>query len=98
MDSDTRMRWLGAILPLAMSFAVWAAGLVHAVQVGGFVREADEGTAAHLFQLLMPAQVPIIALFAATQLPRDPRWALRVLALQIAAALSLFAVVFLNHL
>ena len=88
------MRWLGAILPLLMTLAVVTAGLVHAAQVGGFVREADEGTAAHLFQILMPAQVPIIALFAATQLQRDPTWTRRVLAVQIGAAMALFAAVF----
>jgi hypothetical protein len=88
------MRWLGAILPLSMTLAVVIAGLVHAAEVGGFVREADEGTAAHLFQILMPAQIPIIAVFAATQLPRDPTWTRRVLAVQIGAALTLFAAVF----
>ena len=89
------MRWLGAILPLAMTGTVVAAALVHAAQVGGFVREADEGTAAHLFQLLMPAQVPIIALFVATQLPRRPVWTMCIFGLQLAAALALFAAVFL---
>jgi len=88
------MRWLGAVLPLAMTFAVVAAGLAHAAQVGGFYREADEGTAAHLFQLLMPAQVPIIAVFAATQWPRDPAWTAKVVALQLAAAAALVATVF----
>jgi hypothetical protein len=88
------MRWLGAILPLLMTLAVVIAGLVEAAQVGGFVRQPDEGTAAHLFQILMPAQIPIIAVFAATQLPRDPTWARRVLAVQIGAALALFAAVF----
>ena len=88
------MRWLGAILPVLMTLTVVAAGLVHAAQVGGFVREADEGTAAHLFQILMPAQIPIIALFAATQLPRHRRWAGWILALQIGMAVALFAAVF----
>ena len=88
------MRWLGAILPVLMTLTVVAAGLVHAAQVGGFVREADEGTAAHLFQILMPAQIPIIVVFAATQMPRDPTWTRRVLAVQIGAALALFALVF----
>jgi hypothetical protein len=92
------MRWLGAILPIAMSLTVIAAGLIHAVQVGGLFREADEGTAAHLFQLLMPAQLPIIALFAVTQLPRDSAWALRVLAVQLAAAVAVIAPVFLLNL
>jgi len=31
---------------------------------GPFVREADEGVAAHVFQLLMAGQIPIIAFFA----------------------------------
>jgi hypothetical protein len=88
------MRWIGALLPLAMTLAVIAAGAIHAFQSGGLVREADEGTAAHLFQILMPAQVPIIAIFAVTGLPRDPSWTARVLALQIGAAAALFATVF----
>jgi hypothetical protein len=88
------MRWLGAILPLLMTLTVVATGLVHAIQAGGFVREADEGTAAHLFQILMPAQIPIIAIFAATQLPRHLTWTRWILALQIGAAFALFAAVF----
>ena len=92
------MRWLGAILPLLMTFTVVAAGLLQAVHVGGFVREADEGTAAHLFQILMPAQIPIIALFVATQYPRHPRWTLGVLALQVTAFVALVATVFLLQL
>ena len=87
------MRWLGAILPLLMTLTVLAAGLIEGLQ-SGFVRQPDEGTAAHLFQILMPAQIPIIAVFAATQLPRDPRWAGWILALQIGLAVALFAVVF----
>ena len=83
------IRWLGALLPLLMTFTVVTAGLVE-----GLVRRSDEGTAAHLFQILMPAQIPIIALFAATQLPRHPAWTRWVLALQVGAALALFAVVF----
>lgn len=92
------MRWLGAILPLAMTLAVVAAATYRAVQLGGFYREADEGTAAHLFQLLVPAQVPIIALFAATQRSRDPAWTARVVALQLGAAAALVASVFLLQL
>jgi hypothetical protein len=61
----------------------------------GPVRQPDETTAAHLFQILMPAQVPIVAFFAVTWLPRAPRQALTVLALQVGAALAIFAVVFM---
>ena len=88
------MRWLGALLPLAMTLAVIVAGTIHTVQAGGIYRDADEGIAAHLFQILMPLQVPIIIAFAATQLPRHPAWTTTFLALQIGLAAALFATVF----
>lgn len=88
------MRWLGALLPLGMTLTVVAAGAIHVAQAGGFYREADEGTAAHLFQILMPLQVPIIVAFAVTQLPRRPRWATALLALQVGAFVALVATVF----
>lgn len=79
-----------------MSLAALAMVLGHVV-MGGAAREADEGTAAHIFQLLMIAQVPIIAFFAIKWLPRTPRQALHILALQVGAALAAFAsVYFLN--
>lgn len=82
-----------ACIPLAMSVAALALVLVHAARFG-IVHEADEGTSAHLFQILMAAQVPIVAFFALTWLPRTPRQALVVLALQAGAALAAFAGVF----
>src|SRR5437762_2923532 len=88
------VRWLGALLPLAMTLTVVAAGIAHTVGAGGIYREADEGTAAHLFQILMPLQVPIIIAFAATQLPRHAAWATTFLVLQIGLAAALFATVF----
>jgi len=60
----------------------------------GVVHEADEGTAAHIFQILMVAQVPVVAFFAINWLPRTPRQALNVLALQAGAAFAAFAAVF----
>jgi len=64
----------------------------------GVAREADEGTAAHLWQILMAGQVPIVAYFAVKWLPRSPGQALQVLALQAGAALVAMAPVFLLHL
>ena len=87
------LRRPGAFLPVAMSLAALALVLGH-VALYGAAREADEGTAAHLWQLLMAAQLPIVAWFAVTWLPREPRRALRVLALQAAAALAALAPVF----
>ena len=77
-----------------MSFGALAMVLAH-VAIFGVVHEADEGTAAHIFQLLMIAQVPIVAFFAIKWVPRTPRQALIILALQTVAALAAFAPVFL---
>lgn len=82
-----------AFLPLAMSLVALAMVLGHAA-IFGVVHEADEGTAAHIFQLLMVAQVPIVAFFAIKWLPRAPRQTLLVLALQSGAALAAIVAVF----
>ena len=44
-----------ALLPIAMSVAALAVVLGH-IAIFGVVRETDEGTAAHLWQLLMAGQ------------------------------------------
>jgi len=83
-----------ALIPLAMSCAALAIVLGH-IAMSGVGREADEGTAAHLWQLLMAGQLPVVAFFAIKWLPRSPRQALLVLALQAGAALAALAPVFL---
>jgi len=82
-----------AFLPLAMSLAALALALGNAA-IFGVVYEADEGAAAHIFQLLMVVQVPIVAFFALKWLPRAPQETLRILALQAGAALAAIAAVF----
>ena len=90
------MKRPSAWLPLAMSFTALALVLGH-VAMFGAVREADEGTAAHLWQLLMAGQVPVVAFFAMKWVPRTPRQALPILALQAIAGLAALApVYFLN--
>lgn len=86
-----------AFLPLAMSLAGLALILRH-VLVSGPGPEADEGIEARLWWLLMGAQVPVVAWFASTWLPRAPRSALLVLALQAAAVLANLAAVRSFHL
>jgi hypothetical protein len=81
-----------AFLPLLMSLAGLALVLGH-VAVSGGGREADEGTAARLWWLLMAAQLPVVAFFAIAWLPKAPRQALSVLALQVAAVLANLATV-----
>jgi hypothetical protein len=76
-----------ALIPVAMSLAALVIVIGYAARFG-VARQADEGTAAHLWQLLMAGQVPIVAVFAIKWLPVEPRQALLVLALQIGAALA----------
>lgn len=97
MNRFTLLKQPSAFLPVAMSFAALATVLVHVARFGA-AREADEGTSAHIWQLLMIAQVPIIAFFAIKWLPRTPRQALYILALQAGAVLAALAPVFLLKL
>ena len=97
MNASTLMKQPSAFLPVARSLAALATVLGH-VAMFGAAREADEGTAAHIFQLLMIAQVPIIAFFAIKWLPRTPREALQILALQAGAVLAALAPVFFLNL
>jgi hypothetical protein len=83
-----------AWIPVVMSLIGLSLVLGH-LAVVGIVHEADEGTLAHLWQLLMAGQVPVIAFFAFKWLPRNPRQAVLVLALQAGAAIASFASVFL---
>lgn len=76
-----------AFIPVAMSAAALATVLAYAAMFGT-ARQPDEGTAAHIWQLLMAGQVPVIGWFAIKWLPVEPRRAIVVLVLQVAAALA----------
>ena len=79
-----------------MSLAALSVVVVH-IAMFGTARQSDEGTAAHLWQLLMAAQIPVLAFFAIKWLPQAPRQTLYVLALQAGAALAALAPVFAFH-
>lgn len=83
-----------AFLPIVLSLMALATVLIHVARFG-VVREADEGAAAHIWQLLMATQVPILGFFAIKWLPQAPKQALQVLVLQAAAVLAALAPVFL---
>jgi len=87
------MKQPSAFLPVAMSLAALAIVLGH-IAMFGAAREPDEGTAAHLWQLLMAGQMPVIAFFAVKWVARTPRQALPVLALQAVAGLAALAPVY----
>jgi hypothetical protein len=73
-----------AYLPLVVSAAALLTISVH-ILVAGTAPQADEGFAAHAWQLLMVLEVLLVALFAVRWLPEAPRQGLAVLALQLLA-------------
>jgi hypothetical protein len=77
-----------AYLPLLMSCGALAM-IVWYVAVHGVAKQADEGAQAHLWQILVGGQVPLMAVFAFTWLPRARRPASVILALQVAAIVLL---------
>ncbi|MGD1090708.1 MAG: hypothetical protein ABSB35_01820 [Bryobacteraceae bacterium] len=87
------MKQPGAFIPVAMSIAALITVLVHVV-IFGVARESDEGAAAHVWQLLMAGQLPIMAFHALKWLPRTSKLTLRVLVVQVGAALAALAPVY----
>ena len=84
----TLLRRPAGYLPLAMSLGALAT-IAWFVALHGVVHQADEGTQAHLWQLLVAGQLPLIAFFAVRWLPDAPRPAIVVLALQATALMVL---------
>jgi peptidoglycan/LPS O-acetylase OafA/YrhL len=85
-----------AFMPLVMSLAALAVVVGYLVVLGpNAPPQPDEGAAAHLWQLLMGGQLPIVAFFALKWLPRAPKEAFPVLALQFVAGVAAAAPVFL---
>jgi len=91
MDAQrTPMKQTSAWLPIAMSLVALAV-VVGYTAMSGAARQPDEGAAAHIWQLLMAMQVPVVAFFVVKWLRRAPMQALQVLVLQAAAALAAIA-------
>lgn len=82
-----------AIIPVGMSVAALATVVVH-ISVFGTAPQADEGTAAHIWQFLMAGQIPLIVYYSIKWLPRIPKTALSVLAVQLGAALAAAAPIY----
>jgi hypothetical protein len=88
------MKRPSAFLPMAFSAAAVAL-IVFQVARHGTAPQADEGAAAHLWQLLMAAELPLVGWFALRALPEAPRPALAVLALHGAGIVAALLPVFL---
>jgi hypothetical protein len=93
----TVVRQPSALVPMAMALTALAVVMGH-IAIYGAAREADEGATAHIWQLLMVAQLPALLVFGIRWLPKAPRQALGVLALLAVAILAAMAPVFIFHL
>lgn len=79
------LRQPSAWLPVLMSMTVLTIILIHISMFGAPIREVDEGTGVHLFQIWIVLELLTMAFFAIKWLPQAPKQALLVLALQIFA-------------
>ena len=82
-----------AVIPIVMSLAALGAVAYHLVRFGT-AAQPDEGAAAHIWQLLMAGQLPVIGFYTLKWLPRAPGPTLRMLALQVGAALAAVAPIY----
>jgi hypothetical protein len=83
-----------AFMPMAMSLTALTF-VLGSIAIFGVVHETDEGTVAHLWQILMVGQIPILAFFVIKWMPRTPKQTLGVIAVQLGAALASMAPVLL---
>ncbi len=90
---NSTIRQPSAFLPVAMSLVALILVLNH-VALFGAAHEPDEGAVAHIWQILMAVQVPIIAFFAIKYVPQKPKQTLLILALQLVFMLAACAPVF----
>ncbi len=81
-----------ALVLMAISLAALGS-FVAILVIGRPAREPDEGTGAHLWQLLMAAQLPLAAFFGITWLPVAPRTAGVIFAAQAVAIFANLAIV-----
>jgi hypothetical protein len=94
MENRPLISRASAFLPVAMSLVALGTVLLFLIR-NGPAPQPDEGASAHLWQILMAAQIPVILFFAIRWIPEAPRRALPILALQIAAGVAAAAPVFM---
>jgi len=94
MKQKSLFKQWSAVVPIVMSLA--SLGLVvYFFTFAGAARQEDEGTPAHVYQLLMMLELPIIGWFGLRWLPRRFKEALVVLAVQSGAWLAALVALFI---
>ena len=86
--------WIPIVIPLTF-FAV----MLILFTINGLPSpQKDEGTMAHLFQIWIVLEIPMLSFFAIKWLPQAPKEASIILAIQIISALMVCAPVFIFKL
>lgn len=84
-------------LPLLMSLTALLIAIVYIITTGG-QPQADEGAAAHIFQLMVVGQVPIIGFFLLRWIRASPMACLGVVSCQILALVAALLPVWIYRL
>ena len=92
-SNDSLLKKPTAFLPLLLSLAALAMVLVHWA-IFGIMQESDEGTLAHLFQILMIVQIPVAIYFLLNWVDRKPKQTMLIIALQALAGVAAIAAVY----
>lgn len=87
MKLTTLLKQPSGFLPIIMSLAAIAEVILY-LALFGITQQEDEGIAAHIFQLLLVAQLPIMLYFAFKWLQQFPKQAMLVLTLQVSAMMA----------
>jgi hypothetical protein len=85
---------LSAWVPIAMSLAALGLVLLH-LAVFGPAPQPDEGTEAHIFQILLAAEIPLLIFYAVKWLPRTPKTAVLAIGVQLGAMAAALAPIYL---
>lgn len=94
-EQKSLMKNRTAWIPLMMSLAALLILVGYVAFVGVPEKPAkDEGTAAHIFQLLMVGQLPFMGYFAVRNFRKNAGGSLLIIAIQIFAAVVPFVVLF----
>lgn len=83
-----------AWLPIAISLLALTIMLIFIAMSGPPARQADEGTGAHLFQIWLTSELLMMTFFGFKYLPKEPKQALGILAIQIIAVVAACSPVF----
>jgi hypothetical protein len=87
-----------AWIPIILTLVVTTVWLISIVAFGVPGREADEGIAAHLFQVWLGLEILMIGYFGMKRVPQKPKQAVAILTIQVVLTLAACAPVFYFNL